>query len=251
MPSKEIAPQSDEELRRFLHSMGPPPLLSTEDPKAFEELFLNIAQSRKNRDLLSLYLVWEIAVDTWINVRYVRHETIAINRWWSTAHNSMLVAKLEMKATYEGMFRKKAEGLSTYPGNATQEAELRRRIDDTIKDIDAISARVPKEADFNQALRDNSGLMHGFDQLRNSANRRRFGNVVLLDKHSDYLDETTQRTEEVVDAEFKEVEAPTEDPSKTETLGPAPVIAASPSVAPTENENSNDVESQNRSEPAQ
>jgi hypothetical protein len=248
MPSKEIAPPSEEELRRFLLSMGPPPLLSTEDPKAFEELFLNIARSRKNPDLLSLYLVWEIAVDTWINVRYVRHETIAINRWWTTAHNSMLVAKLEMKAIYEGQFRKKAEGLSTYPGNAAQEAELRRKIDDTVKDIDAISARVPKEADFNQALRDNSGLMQGFDQLRNSANRRRFGNVVLLDKHSDYLDETA---EDVVDAEFKEVEAPTEDPPETETLGLPPAIAASPSVAPTGNENSNDIESQNRSEPAQ
>jgi hypothetical protein len=56
MPSKEIVPLSEEELLRFLLSMGSPPVLSTEDPKAFEDLFLNIARPLKNPDQLSLYV---------------------------------------------------------------------------------------------------------------------------------------------------------------------------------------------------
>jgi hypothetical protein len=252
MQSKEIAPLSEEELSRFLLSMGPPPVLSTEDPKVFEELFLNTARSRKNSDLLSFYLAWEIAVDTWSNARYARHETIAVNRWWCKAHESQLVAAKTMKATYEENLRKKAAGHSTYPADAAQAAELQEKIDNTVKDIDAIIARVPTEADFNHALRANANVLHDFDQLRNGANRRRFSNCVLLDRHSAYLDRTTQEADEVVDAEFKEVQAQTEDPPKTETRGPPPAITASPSIVPTtENENSNDVEPQNRSESAQ
>src|ERR1700682_894472 len=222
MSSKEIARLSEEELRRFLHSMGPPPVLSTEDPKAFEELFLNIARPLKNADRLSMSLAWEIAVDTWSNARYARHETVAVSRWWDKLHESQLVAAKTMKLTYEEGFRKKAAGRSTYPADAAQAAELQERIDNTVKDIDAIIARVPTEADFNQALRANADFLHVLDQLRSGANRRRFGNCVLLDKHSAYLDRTTQEGDEVVDAEFKEVQALTEDPPKTETQGPPP-----------------------------
>jgi hypothetical protein len=252
MPSKDIVPLCEEELRRFLLSMGPPPVLSTEDPKAFEDLFLNIARPLKNSDRLSLYIAWEIAVDTWSNARYARHETIAVSRWWGKVHESQLVATKIMKATYEEAFRKKAAAHSTYPADATQAAELQEKIDNTVKDIDAIVAREPTEVDFNNALRANANVLHDFDQLRNGANRRRFSNCVLLDKHSAYLDQTTQEDDEVVDAEFKEVQAQTEDLPKTETQGPPPAITASPSIVPTtENENSNDVEPQNRSESAQ
>ena len=252
MPSKDIVPLCEEELRRFLLSMGPPPVLSTEDPKAFEELFINIARPLKNPDRLSLYLAWEIAVDTWSSARYARHETIAVSRWWSKFHESQLVAAKTLKATYEEGLRKKAAGLSTYSADAAQAADLQERIDNTIKDIDAISARVPTEIDFNQALRANANFLHDLDQLKNGANRRRFSNCMLLDRHSANLERTTQEAGEVVDAEFKEVQAQTEEAPKTETQDPPPAITASPSIAPTtESKNSNDVEPQNRSESAQ
>jgi len=252
MSSKEIAPLSEEELRRFLLSMGPPPVLSTEDPKAFEDLFLNIARSFKNPDHLSLHLAWEITVDTWSNARYARHETIAVSRWWNKFHDSQLVATKTMKLTYEEALRKKAAGHSAYQADAAQLAELQEKIDNTVKEIDAIIARVPTEADFNQALRANADFLHILDQLRNGANRRRFGNCVLLDKHGAYLDRTTPEADEVVDAEFKEVQALTENPPKTETEGPPPALTASPPIVPTtENENTHDVEPQNRSESAQ
>lgn len=252
MKSKEIAPLSEEELRRFLLSMGPPPVLSTEDPNAFEDLFLAFARPLNNADRLSLYLSWELAVDTWSNARYARHETIAVSRWWNKFHESQLVAAKTMKLTYEESLRKKAAGLSAYSAGAAQAAELQEKIDNTVKDIDAIIARVPTEADFNQALRANADFLHVLDQLRNGANRRRFANHALLDKHGAYLDRTMQKDDEVVDAEFKEVQTLTEKSPGTDTEGPAPAIAASPPIVPTtENENSNDVEPQNRSESAQ
>jgi len=75
---------------------------------------------------------------------------------------------------------------------------------------------------------------------------------MLLDRHSANLERTTQEADEVVDAEFKEVQAQTEEAPKTETQDPPPAITASPSIAPTtESKNSNDVEPQNRSESAQ
>ena len=252
MSSKEIASLTEEELRRFLHSMGPPPVMSTEDPKAFEELFLNIAQSIKNADHLSLYLAWEIAVDTWSSARYARHETIVVNRWWRKVHETQLITAKAQKAIYEEAFRKKAAGLSTYPADAAQAAELQGKIDNTAKDVDAIIARVPTEIDCNKGLQVNADVLHDFDQLRNGANRRRFSNCVLLDRHSAYTDRTTRKADEVVDAEFKEVPQLTKDPPETETKGLPPAISASPAIVPTtENENPHDVEPQNRRESAQ
>jgi len=129
MSSNEIVPLSEEELLRFLLSMGSPPVLSTEDPKAFEDLFLNIARPLKNSDRLSLYIAWEIAVDTWSNARYARHETIAVSRWWSKFHESQVVAAKTSKATYEEGLRKRAAALSTYSADAAKAAELQEKIE--------------------------------------------------------------------------------------------------------------------------
>jgi hypothetical protein len=81
-------------------------------------------------------------------------------------------------------------------------------------------------------------------------------NYVLLEKHNADLERAAQDADKVVDAEFQEVDADTEGPPKIETqsassAGTSPVIAASPSIVPTEGQESNDVERQNRSEPAQ
>jgi len=166
-------------------------------------------------------------------------------------HESQLVAAKTKKLTFEEALRQKAARLSTHPADAAEAAELREKIDNTVKDIDAIIASVPTEVDFNRSPQINADFLHDLDQLRNGANRRRFGNCVLLDKHSVDLDRTTQEADEVVDAEFKEVQTQTENLPKAGTQGAPPAITASTSIVPTENENCNDVEPQNRSQSAQ
>lgn len=251
MTSTALVPHSEEELRRFLVSMGPPPLLSTEDSKAFEELFLNIGRSCKVSDRLSLSLAWEIAVDTWESSRYVRHGAIAVDRWLRQTNENNLATARTMKATYEDLFRKKEEGISNYPGNAAELAKLQAKIDNTVKSIDAILAYVPTEVDFNRALRNSADLLHDFDQLRASANRRRFGNYMLLEKHGAQLDRAAQQADKVVDAEFKEVGTEIDDAHNTQPESAPLAIAISPTIVPTEDPKPNDIEPQNRSESTQ
>ena len=116
-------------------------------------------------------------MDTWSSARYARHETIVVNRWWRKVHETQLITAKAQKAIYEEAFRKKAAGLSTYPADAAQAAELQGKIDNTAKDIDAIIARVPTEIDCNKGLQVNADVLHDFDQLRNGANRRRSATV--------------------------------------------------------------------------
>jgi len=233
MTSTALVPLSDEELRRFLVSMGPPPLLSTEDPKAFEELFLNIGRSCKASDRLSLSLAWEIAVDTWESGRYARHGAIAIDRWLRQRNEKNLEAVRTMKATYEELFRKKEKGISNYPADAADVANLQAKIDNTVKSIDAILAYVPTEVDFNRALGENADLLHDLDQLRTSANRRRFGNYMLFDKHGAQLERAVQQADKVVDAEFKEVGKEIVDADNTQNESAPVAIAISPTIVPT------------------
>jgi hypothetical protein len=251
MTGKETVHLSEEELRRFLSSMGTPPVLSTEDPKAFEELFFDAARSLGASGHLWLSLTWEDVVETWESRRYARHSTIATDRWLQTKR----AGELSLAEARKSVCEERAQELARKPSGSAKDAEvlaaLQKRIDDTVKDIDAIAARVDTEIDINRALQINADLLHDFDRLRNGVNRRRYGNFMLLDKHKADLDRAARQADKVVDAEFEEVQAETEDPSKEQVQGTPLAITAAPSIVPAKSEKSNDVESQDRSQSAQ
>ena len=272
--NKEIVPMAEAEVRRYMAMFGPPPVLSTEDPKAFEELFLNLVRCHKPRDFLMLLLVWEFASDTWAGRRCTLHGPITIDRALRAQKESAVTAEGQMKAQYEKALRDKAQKLSQYPQDAAELAALQEMVDKRAERIEAILDREPNDFDINIVFRRNVEFLHDLDQMHNSADRRRYDKYVLLEKHSAMLDRSAQQTDKVVDAEFQEVEArPAELPKaktvaeiKEETSTKAaaetkeeaglntedqPKTPSVPSIIPTANENSNDVEPQNRIESAQ
>jgi hypothetical protein len=232
MSSKEIAPLPREELHRLLAMMGPAPVLSTEDPKAFEELLFNFAQCLKPRDFLMVQSVWEIAVNTWTGRRYMFHSTIALDRFARNKMQQDVRILRNNKVQLQSLLATKTKGNSTYPADVAGLASLQREIDDTVKDIDAILGREPNDIDMNRALSVNADFLHELDQLTNGVNRRRYDAYVFLDKHKAELDREAEEADKVVDAEFSEVEADITD--ETDTAAPVPpAITASPSIVST------------------
>jgi hypothetical protein len=204
---KEIVPLAEADVRRYMAIFGPPPVLSTEDPKVFEELFFNLVRCQKPRDFQSSMLVWEITVDTWNVRRCTLHGTITIDRSLRARTENQVTAERQMKAQYEKAIRDKAVGFSQSPRAVAELAELQKMVDDRATRIDAILDRQPNDVDINIAFRSSVEFLHHLDQLHNSADRRRHGKYVLLEKHSALLERLAQEADKVVDAEFEEVEA--------------------------------------------
>jgi hypothetical protein len=286
MKSKEIVPMAEAEVRRHMAMFGSPPVLSTEDPKAFEQLFLNLVRCHKPPDFQSLLLVWEIAVDTWNVRRCTLHGTITIDRSLRARTENEVKAERQMKAQYEKALRDKAERFAQSPRAVAELAELQEMVDNRAARIDAILDRQPNDIDINIAFRSSVEFLQDLDQLHNSADRRRYGKYVLLEKHSALLDRWAQEADKVVDAEFQEVEAETTGlpqvttasatdeatdtkteaatneatDTKTEaatneatdpTTEDQSKILSAPSIIPEENENSDDVAPQSRIESTQ
>jgi hypothetical protein len=206
---KEIVPMAEAEVRRYMAMFGPPPVLSTEDPKAFEELSLNLVRCHKPRDFQSFLFVWEIAVDTWNVRRCTLHGTITIDRSLRARTENQVTAERQMKAQYEKALRDKAKKYSQSPRDVAELAALQEMVDNRAARIDAILDRQPNDIDINIAFRGSVKFLHDLDHLHNSADRRRYGKYVLLEKHGAVLDRSAQETDKVVDAEFQEVEAET------------------------------------------
>jgi len=209
MKSKEIVPMAEVEVRRYMAMFGPSPVLSTEDPKAFEELFFNLVRCHRARDFQSLMLVWEIAVETWNVRRCTLHGTITIDRSLRARTENEVKGERLMKAEHEKALRDKAQKFSQSPRDVAELAALQEMVDNRAARIDAILDRQPNDIDINIAFRSSVKFLHDLDQLHNSADRRRYGKYVLLEKHSAILDRSAQETDKVVDAEFQEVETAT------------------------------------------
>jgi len=65
------------ELRELL---GPPPVLSTENAKAYDEIATRLMECLAPADFLEQLLIKQLADCTWEIMRYTRHKTLAIER---------------------------------------------------------------------------------------------------------------------------------------------------------------------------
>jgi len=73
---------------------GPPPVLSTENQKAYDDLTMDLLQLLGPHDLIELMYIRQLADSTWEVIRYTRHKTLAIDRKFR--------ARLELQAKREG-----------------------------------------------------------------------------------------------------------------------------------------------------
>src|SRR5437868_3242757 len=59
---------------------GPPPVLSTENAKAYDEILARLMQCFAPQDFMEQSLIKQLADWTWEMMRYTRHKTLSIER---------------------------------------------------------------------------------------------------------------------------------------------------------------------------
>lgn len=237
METKSVEPMSEVELLRRVALLGPPPILSTEDQKDFEEVFRLVAQCVKPRNMVEVIYLWHFVCASWLIKRYGRHATVAIERVAQQAltfHTERARLRQERKSQLEN---KEVQKLTQTPPDVADLVRLQNNFDGMVTETDAILEGVT-ERDHNKALQQNIIFQEQINTLIISQTALRNDSLRQLELFRVGLGKmASEATAKILDGECKDVKD-------------LPYQADAPSITPSDAASSHDVEPQNRSEPA-
>src|SRR6478736_10059439 len=102
----------EQTLDRSKALFGPPPVLSTEEPKQFDGLFDQVIACLKPRDTVELILIRHFVYALWEIERLTRYGTVSIERW----HRQLLANQAQqnklLNERKESLARNNAEAAS-------------------------------------------------------------------------------------------------------------------------------------------
>jgi hypothetical protein len=236
MAMKKNVALSEAELLRCLALLGSPPVLSSENPEHYKEIFRLVVECVKPQNMIEVINLWHYTCASWFIKRYLRHATLAIERQAaqiSAFHAARAAIRQQRKSRLES---KEVQKLTETPADVARLVRLENNIDAAVDDVDTILDTA--ERDQNKALQQGIGLQEQLNTLiisqtaiRNDALRQleifRLGLGQLI----------SEATGKILEGECREVD---DLPGETEA----------PSIAPSEDESSHVVEAQTASESA-
>jgi hypothetical protein len=192
---------------------GPPPVLSTEDAKAYDEIMLRLIGCIAPRDFMEQLLMKQLTDHTWDMRRYTCHKTLSIERKFRQRLGFLAKRAKAAAQDRDGKARRPAEGDGKPVTELVRMYDLEEFVDSTVQDVDGILERLPAEFDHARALESAIEYHEHLDQLLSTAIARRNDVLDQLDRYRRGLGGRLREvSDEIIDAEFKEVEAePTEN----------------------------------------
>jgi hypothetical protein len=184
--------------------LGPPPVLSTEDAKAYDEIRARLMQCLMPRDFMEQLLIKQVADCTWEIKRYMRHMTLAIERKFRQLREFQAKRAKALTQMKDANIRdaERDGHPATEPGCMNEHKD---GVEGTIEDVDAMIDKAPVELDHAQALE--AGIeYHGqLDQLLNSAVARRNNAFDQLERYRYGWGKRLRKvSDEIIDAEFSD-----------------------------------------------
>jgi hypothetical protein len=233
MTDKSIEPLSEADTLRHLALLGPLPILSSEDPTNFKEIFRLVAGAVKPRNMIEMICIWHYVCATWIIARYTRHGTVAIERY---AHQAVLFR--EQRAKLRQQYKsdrenEQAQRLVQTPTDVAQMVHLENNIEAAEKDLDDIMHGAISEREHNKAFQQSVAFHEQLNRLIASQTAIRNDSLRQLELFRAGLGQLVSKvTDAVIEGECEEIE---DNP---------PHRGSAPSILPTNGANPNAVESQ-------
>jgi hypothetical protein len=229
---------------QMMHStkalFGPPPVLSTEEPKQFDGLFDRVIACLKPRDTVELILIRHFVYAVWEIERLTRYGTVSIERWYRETLQLRARQEKLQKARKEDLAWKNAERNSSKPADIAQLVALEDSFLEVLTDTDEIMERRATEFEHNRAFGQGILFQERLDKLMASRIARRNDALQQLDRYRAGLGHLAQKAaDEVLDAEFEEIKSQLVEQS------------GAPSLTPSKESEPNDVAAQDHGEPAQ
>ncbi len=222
MDRQDQKPLSDAELAEFGALFGPPPVLSTEDPKLFQAILDQVLAALHCYDGVDMLLIRHFVYASWKIERYIRHDTIAIERRYRQQLEFQAQRISDQHAHNEAAKRAIAEELTNSPADIARLAALEKKMWKLPKEVARILQQTASEIDHNVALERSCEFREHLDRLIDSETKRRNDALKQLDLYRAGLGQRVSAvTKAIIDAEFKEVgDKPAVAKSQPKTVEP-------------------------------
>jgi hypothetical protein len=186
--------------------LGPPPVLSSEDMKAYDEILARLMECFGPRDFMEQLLIKQWVDENWETMRYARHKTLGIER------KARQFREFQAKRA-KAQAQTQRVGSAPYPANELGRMhELEDKIENTANDVDAILDRPTAELDHARALEKSIVYHLQLDQLLNTAVVRRNDVLEQLERYRRGSGKR-RKADEIIDVEFKDVAEISKDPA--------------------------------------
>jgi uncharacterized protein YicC (UPF0701 family) len=180
--------------------LGPPPVLSSENAKAYDEIAARLMECFGPRDFMEQLLIKQLVDDTWDSMRYARHKSLGIER------KARQLREFQAKRA-KALAQMRRSGSAPYPATELGRMyELEDTVENTVNDVDAILDRPTAELDHARALEKSIVYHLQLDQLLNTAVARRDDALEQLERYRRGSGKRLRKTsEEIIDAEYNVV----------------------------------------------
>lgn len=217
--ARSIKPLSKANMKKLRPLFGPSPVLSTERHVDYENLYTQYVAQFEPTDFFELMLLTYLINAIWLIKRYMRHQTLGIERW----HQQSLAFQAKRKKSQDdkkgSLANRYAEAMTSQPADIMHLIMLEDVLDGMSGDVHKIVEQRPSELAHNRALELGSVFQEQLDKWINSAMARFYKTLDALDQYRAGSGERLGRlTDQIIDAECKEV--------------PTQQVAAPPLAAP-------------------
>jgi hypothetical protein len=197
-------PKVEDQIAWLKTLFGRPPVLSTEDPRAFEEIWAKIIEKLRPRDMIEQIFIWEGTVATWEMIRYNRHKTLMIQRKFRQREAQQRAQVLRSRPITDGH-----HAVADHP-----------------------VARAPDENDHAQALESGINYFETLDTLQRRTFFRLNNALEQLEHHRAGLGLVLSRVaQEIIEGEFVEA-ADQPQPKQVAALAPEAEEESKPVATP-------------------
>ncbi len=206
--------------------LGPAPLLSSENPKHYEQPFDHVVDELQPRDIIELMLIRRYVDCTWHIKRYTRHQTLLIERQSQETQRLHAEQAKQREDDKDQRTRRLAEQ-QCEPIDIARIVDLETVCDATPNDIRGILGRVA-EIDHNRTLQNSIVVIEQLAALLKQASVQADGVLDLLDHYRAGLGDRLRKvSNEIIDADCHEVKTELEQ-LLAPPLAPSEEVAALP-----------------------
>ena len=167
---------------------GPPPILSSEDPKAFDRVLFALIRARCPSDVILKMCVWDIAVGTWhmSRIERVMKQTVdAKVRQLLKLQKDQLERQVQQKAERIAAAKSEAAATADLTPDEKRNDKLDRIIEETVPEVDALIANADAEAIHAQAFQVEMPFIIALDEMKTRNFFRRNATLQSWASHRD------------------------------------------------------------------
>jgi hypothetical protein len=208
MERQNRAPLAEAQLKEFDALFGSPPVLSTEDPKLFQGILEQVMAAIQCEDGIVLLLVRHFVYASWKLERYIRHDTIAIERRYRQQLEFQAKRITDQHALREAKKRELAEAATSAPQDIAYLIDLERKAMDATSEVCRALKQTASEIDHNLALEKSAEFREHLDRLIQSETKQRNDALRQIELYRAGLGESVSAAaKQIIDAEFEEIPA--------------------------------------------